>query len=158
MRGLEKALSNTYRTAQSSGHGDHGVRIDLGWRREQLEVVSSEPKIKIVSHRLIKHAAHYDRPARGHDLEQWVTETLDSRDRPSYDERIALGIAPDADCQSGYREKGRQRWTWTAKRPFSLERCERCSPEVVDERDDTCLDLQSRRPSTRSRSGSSAPR
>lgn len=83
---------------------------------------------KIVSHRLVKHAAHYmyDHPAKGHDLEQWVTETEDSIDRPDYDTRIALGIAPDASYQSGHIESGRQRWTWEAKRPFSSERCERC--------------------------------
>lgn len=29
----------TYRTVQPSGHG--GMRVDLGWRREQLEVIES---------------------------------------------------------------------------------------------------------------------
>lgn len=84
--------------------------------------------VRVVSHRIIKHAAHYmyDHPAGGHDLEQWITETEDSIDRPSYDERLALGIAPNADCSSGHIERGRQQWTWTVKRPFSPERCDRC--------------------------------
>lgn len=129
-------LDDTYRTAQPSGHSDHGVRVDLGWRREQLEVVTPEPRTKVVSHRLIKHAAHYmhGHPDKGHDLEQWITETAGSIDRPSYEERIAIGIAPDADYGCGHIENGSQRWTWVAKRPFSPERCERCFPEQTEVR------------------------
>jgi hypothetical protein len=36
-------LDGTYTTcttAQLSSHGDHGTRVDHGWRREQLTVVS----------------------------------------------------------------------------------------------------------------------
>lgn len=83
----------------------------------------------MISHRLIKHAAHYmyDHPARGHDIEQWVTASGDSTDRPSFAARVAVGVAPDADYHSGYVKDGRQHWVWVAKRPFSSGTCGRCT-------------------------------
>jgi hypothetical protein len=89
--------------------------------------------IRTVDHRLIRHAAHYPLfltpGAGGHDLEQWVVESVT---QPVLEQLTKLGLAADARFHSGHVVDGKQRWVYTALRPFSPGTCERGPPRYAE--------------------------
>lgn len=80
---------------------------------------------RLVSHELVRHAAHAMSGPGGHDLEQWV---IAARHQPSHALALDLGVAADAQYSSGHVVDGEQRWTYTARRPLSPGVCPRCEP------------------------------
>lgn len=80
---------------------------------------------RLVSHELVRHAAHAMSGPGGHDLEQWV---IAAPTQPTREQAVALGVASDAQWHSGHCAEGEQRWTYTARRPLSPGMCSRCAP------------------------------
>lgn len=93
---------------------------------EVLERLCAVVEPKLVDHDHIKHAAHYayGHADGGHDLERWIIE---APARPTSEQCAVLGLPIDAEYGTGHIFNGKQRWVFTAKRPFSPEICERCS-------------------------------
>lgn len=101
-------------------------------RRAMLDSVARTARFRmdnrsarLVETRRIPHAAHYmyDHPGRGHDLEEWIVESVV---RPDYEQLAELGLPADAEWHTGHRADGVQRWTYIAKRSMSAGTCERC--------------------------------
>jgi len=82
---------------------------------------------RLVTHEIVRHAAHAMLGPGGHDIERWV---IASEQQPTREQVTALGVAADAEWHSGHVVDGEQRWTYTARRPMSPGLCVRCTDHL----------------------------
>lgn len=81
------------------------------------------PEPRLVTHDVVRHAAHSLTGPGGHDLARWVVR---HPSQPNREQLRALGVPDGAEYHVGYVHLGAQHWVYVERRPMSPGSCERC--------------------------------